>query len=402
MPSDHIRTLIAHLPERPGVYIMLDAQDAIIYVGKSVNLRARVRSYFAVGAALNFAKIKMVEKVENIRYIETASEVEALVLETTLIKKHLPKYNVLLKDDKNLSYIALRQDEVGEVYRTRIRPTATHTAVFGPFPSGTHVFEGLTELRRVFRVRSCRMKFSSVGGTIHITDRAGRSVPCLDHYIGLCPAPCLLTQGTLAEHAENIQSLKSFLRGERGGVIETFRTRMREHAERQEFEAAARMRDRIKDLEHLAQRQVARDAIAGDTDIIAFHEQNNKRFVALVEVRGGSVTSVRQWILESALDEEKTDIFAAFLMQHYNQDSLKRDIITTSCIRSDVQAWLTESGCTIRQDPTGPRRELLSMAEGNVLAFAHRTFLEGLTSKTLTRAAMASVMAELGFTPPKS
>lgn len=133
----HLENTLAHLPERPGIYIMIDLSETILYVGKSVSLKSRVNSYFNGTGSLNAAKAQMVHQVVRIDTIETASDIEALVLETNLIKKHRPKYNILMKDDKNLSYIVVPNDAVGDVYRTRQKPD--RGTVFGPYTSGANI-----------------------------------------------------------------------------------------------------------------------------------------------------------------------------------------------------------------------------------------------------------------------
>ena len=209
-----VKTFLPRLPETPGVYLMHDADGRIIYVGKSKRLRSRVSSYFHDPRDLTPAKRSMVKQIHDIEYIETGSEIEALVLETNLIKLHTPKYNILMKDDKNLSYIHLTSDPVPELRRVRSRPE-TGTC-FGPYTSDTDISEALSVLRRIFRIRACRVKFiQKPNGELALGNKAGRSIPCIDHYIGLCPAPCVLKKETLEEHAANIQEFTTYMRGKK-------------------------------------------------------------------------------------------------------------------------------------------------------------------------------------------
>ena len=163
-----LQNILKHLPERPGVYLFKNAAGKVIYVGKSVNLRARVHSYFHDTDRLTFAKRSMVELIADMEYIETRSETEALVLETNLIKHQKPKYNILMKDDKNLTYIALSPGPVREVTRTRLRTAKSE--YFGPYISGTAVSEALATLRRIFHVRSCRVVFGRGESVVNIEE----------------------------------------------------------------------------------------------------------------------------------------------------------------------------------------------------------------------------------------
>lgn len=193
----------------------------------------------------------MVHQVENIEWIETSSEIEALVLETNLIKKHRPKYNILMKDDKNLSYIGMTNGVVGEVFRTRQRPESG--TFFGPYTSKANIGLTLRHLRQIFKVRSCRMKFGTDAGTGNpiIVSKSGKTPPCMDYYIGLCPAPCLLETAKIREHQENLDQMKKFLRGQMGEIIGELREKMAQRAKNLEFEEAGKIKGQIESIEIL-------------------------------------------------------------------------------------------------------------------------------------------------------
>ena len=209
--SEHLMTLLRNLPKTPGVYQMKDKKGVVIYVGKAVNLFSRVNSYFRETGTLTLAKKNMVKQIVDIETILCQTEVEALVLETNLIKHLAPKYNILMKDDKNLAYIKFTNDPIAEVYKTRIR-TRDGGQYFGPYTQGTNITSSLKLLKRIFRVRACRMQFRKEGDRITITDRAGRTPPCMDYYIGICPGPCLLDPNKIQEHTDNIDRMQAFLR----------------------------------------------------------------------------------------------------------------------------------------------------------------------------------------------
>lgn len=221
----------------------------IIYVGKSKSLSDRVNSYFRDSSDLTTAKRSMVAKVADIDWIETASDMEALVLETNLIKELRPKYNVLMKDDKNLSWITLTDGPVSEVIRVRSKPKSG--TLVGPFASTGVAWQCATALRKLFHIRACRMQFAERDGKTLITAKARKTPPCLDYHIGICPAPCLLTEKTLSQHRENVEKLKAFLRGGSRSIVEDLRAKMQRLSEQHRYEEAAKIRDEVRALEAL-------------------------------------------------------------------------------------------------------------------------------------------------------
>lgn len=208
---ENIEKILKNLPKTPGVYQMKNSAGKVIYVGKAKNLKSRVNSYFQKDATLTAAKKSMVSQIADIEIILCQTEVEALTLETNLIKHLTPKYNILMKDDKNLAYIKFTKSPVAEVIKTR-QKINDGGVYFGPFTQGANITASLKNLRRIFKIRDCKMKFAERQGKIEITDKAGRGVPCMDYYIGICPAPCLLESQKIAEHEENLKNLQNFLK----------------------------------------------------------------------------------------------------------------------------------------------------------------------------------------------
>lgn len=240
---------------------MKDATGGVMYVGKAKNLHSRVHSYFREGQDLTMAKRKMVSQIADIEIILCATEVEALTLETNLIKHLSPKYNILMKDDKNLSYIKITKNPVPEAIRTR-QKLNDGARYFGPYTQGASISVSLKNLRRIFKIRDCKMRFADINGKIEIIDRAGRGVPCMDYYIGNCPAPCLLKAENIEKHAENIQHFEKFLQGDMTAILDDLKAKMMHFAKNLEFEKAGKIKDEIVAIEMLSQKQIARDAIA--------------------------------------------------------------------------------------------------------------------------------------------
>ena len=221
------------LPERPGVYLFLDAAGRVIYVGKAASLRDRVRSYFRGGKHLSARVLRLVQEIADVDHIVTDTEVEALILECNLIKEHRPRFNIRLRDDKNYPYLRIGTDEPWPRLLVVRRPRNDGARYFGPYTQASALYETLRTLRGVFPYRTCsEARF-----------REHRQRPCLHYFIGRCPGPCA---GLCSPEAyrETIQQLIQFLEGRQGALLDRLRREMEEAAERLEFERAARLRDR--------------------------------------------------------------------------------------------------------------------------------------------------------------
>lgn len=240
---------------------MKNSAGKVIYVGKAKNLWSRVNSYFRENQDLTVAKKNMVSQIADIETILCSTEVEALTLETNLIKHLSPKYNILMKDDKNLSYIKITKTPIAEVIKTR-QKINDGAKYFGPYTQGANISGSLKNLRRIFKIRDCNMKFAKIGENLQITDKAGRGIPCMDYYIDICPAPCLLKDKNITEHEENIANFEKFLQGNTSEIIEGLKAKMMNFAKNLEFEKAAKMKEEIAAIETLGERQIVRDAIA--------------------------------------------------------------------------------------------------------------------------------------------
>ncbi len=279
MPSEHlpehIRRQLDRLPRQPGVYLMKSASGEVLYVGKAVNLRQRVRSYWSA-TSQRVPKIRhLTAQVETIETWVTDSELEALLLENTLIKEHRPRYNVRLKDDKRYPYIRITwHEDYPKVMMTR-RMVRDGSRYFGPFTSVWAVRETLDLLRRQFPYLTCNRT---------ITGQDERA--CLYYHIGLCAAPCIGAV-TKEEYRAIIQGLMSFLDGHHQELLNQLQREMEEAAERLEFERAAVLRDRIAALKRVVEHQKVVDVGGGDRDVIAFARDRESACVQVFFIRGG-------------------------------------------------------------------------------------------------------------------
>ncbi|HWN07255.1 MAG TPA: excinuclease ABC subunit UvrC [Steroidobacteraceae bacterium] len=301
------KDFVRRLPERPGVYRMLDAEGRIIYVGKARSLRSRVGSYFRADQ-LQPKVQALVRVIADIEVTVTNSDTEALLLEHNLIKSHRPRFNVILRDDKSFPYVHLSAHEFPRLsfYRgSRKLPGR----LFGPYPSASAVHETLNQLHKLFRLRSCKDTFF-----------ANRTRPCLEYQIGRCTAPCtgLIDAAT---YARDVESAAMVLDGRARDVTVRLGADMDRAAERLDFERAALLRDQLAALTDVQARQVVTRARAGtDTDVIAVAEQGGAFCVALMFVRGGQVLGTSTFFPRAPISDQP-EVLSAFLAQHY----LERD-----------------------------------------------------------------------------
>jgi len=239
-----IKQQILKSPNTPGVYFFKNAEGKVIYVGKAIKLKARLKSYIDVAVLRQYPKTRrLMENAANVEFFETNTEIEALVLESNLIKKYKPKYNFSLKDDKAYKYILIKKSKNGSYKIGTIRKTDAKTGIFGPFPSGAAVNTVLRDIRKLFSYRDCsETKFNYYKS-------ANR--PCLYGYIGLCPAPC---QGkeAIEQNNKNIQYIKRFLQGDYKTVLNELKRELRKESKNLEYEKAAKTRDRLKYYEYLS------------------------------------------------------------------------------------------------------------------------------------------------------
>ncbi len=303
--SEHLQTLLANLPTRPGCYLMKNAAGEIIYVGKAINLRQRVRSYFhESGQTLKTRR--MVREIADIEWIVVETELEALLLEMNLIKKHRPKYNVRLKDDKRYPYIKVHwADPFPKVTVTR-QLVNDGSRYFGPYASAWAVHQTLDVLRRIFPYLTCDRP---------ITGQDAR--PCLYYDIKLCAGPCI---GAIdqSSYRQMIADLMNFLNGRGEEIIERLQKEMEQAAEALRFEKAARLRDQIQALQAVIEKQkITFGQDMADSDILAMARSDGEACVQVFFIRGGKLIGREYFVLENTAESEDAEILAQFLKQFY-------------------------------------------------------------------------------------
>lgn len=356
---------LADFPEKPGVYIMKDKRNRIIYVGKAVSLKNRVRSYFQSHKNLPVKVASMVSRIEDIEYIVTDSEVEALILECNLIKFHKPRYNILLRDDKQYPYIRITLNERFpriEVVRTVKKDGARY---FGPYANAGAMREAIDVINKIFPIRSCKKDLSEVP----IDER-----PCLNYHIKRCLAPC---QGFVKdeEYNEMINNIIMFLEGKRETLVKQLKDRMQEAAEKLDFERAAVLRNQISALEKVLEKQkvVSTDMI--DQDIIAMARGSGIVCIQVFFIREGKLISREPFILNNTDDIERQEILTSFVKQFYNNAHfIPKEIIIDEDIddRDTIEEWLSRKkgqNVYVLIPKRGEKKKLAQMVAENARAY---------------------------------
>ncbi len=343
------------LPAKPGVYLMHDASGQIIYVGKAVSLKNRVRQYFQESRNVTPKIEKMISKIAWFEYIVTDSELEALVLENNLIKEHEPRYNTMLKDGKTYPYIkATVQEPFPRLLFSRILKRDGNK-YFGPFTSAASVREAIELVNRIYHLRTCnRMK----------------KRPCLYHDMGQCDAPC---QGLIDEKAyrEHFDGALRFLQGDTKDIKASLKQKMLDASERMEFEEAAIYRDQLASIERVTERQKITSGEQKDRDILALARSGDEAVMQVFFIRDGKLLGREHYYLTGVESEEEKDVISSFIKQMYSGTPYLPDEIMTETEFSDSQSileWLSEKkGRKVRSivPKRGSKEKLIELAGKN-------------------------------------
>lgn len=295
------------LPAKPGVYIMRDSKDTIIYVGKAIILKNRVRQYFQNSRNLTPKIRQMVERIDHFEYIITDSELEALVLECNLIKEHRPKYNTMLKDDKTYPYIRVTLNEAYPRVLFSREMKKDKSKYFGPYTSVTAVKDILELLRKIYKIRTCNR---------NLPRDIGKERPCLYYHMGQCDAPC---QGYISseEYHTNIDGVIEFLNGNYTPVVKMLEEKMQKASENLEFERAVECRDLLNSVKQIVNKQKITNTDQVDRDIIAFARDKNEAVVQTFFIRSGKLIGRDHFHLSGVEGEADSQVMSSFLKQFY-------------------------------------------------------------------------------------
>jgi len=331
-PANDILNKLTRVSTEPGVYLMKDASGTVIYIGKARNLKKRLSSYFKTSGHLDLKSGILVKKIDDIQTIITGTEKEALILESNLIKKHKPRYNVILKDDKR--YPSLRID-LNEKYPnfSIVRKIGVDDAkYFGPFASAQAVRETLRTINKTFKLRKCKAK-----------DFKTRTRPCLHCQMEGCLAPCCLDVDPAVYH-EQVGEAVMFLKGRTPDLVRKVKRQMEDAAGIQEFEKAARLRDKIFFLERTIEKQIAVSTDFKDRDVFALARSPEFSVITVLAVRNGFLTGTRHYNFSETISTEE-EMLAAFIRQYYDRHQFVPDELLTSLALEDtrlIEEWLRD------------------------------------------------------------
>lgn len=356
-----IQEELKKLPERPGVYIMHDEKDAIIYVGKAISLRNRVRSYFRASTVKSPKIEKMVSKVSRFEYIITDSEMEALVLENNLIKEHRPRYNTMLKDDKTYPYIKVTLgEEYPRVLFSRIMKK-DKSKYYGPYPSAAAVKDTIELLQKLYKIRNCNR---------NLPKDTGKERPCLNYHIKQCDAPC---QGYISRegYASSVKNALDFLNGNYQGILKDLEHKMQQASERMEFEEAIAYRELLNSVRLVAQKQKITNSDGEDKDVIALAKEEDEAIVQVFFVRGGKLIGREHFYMTQVAGSSDSEIMSGFINQFYSGTPfIPRELMLQVDIDGQelVENWLSEKRggrVKIRVPKKGSKEKLVELAGRN-------------------------------------
>jgi excinuclease ABC subunit C len=394
MTAGYITEQIKGLPSSPGVYLFKDADGTIIYVGKAASLKHRVGSYFGAGQKLAPKIRRMVGKIADLEYFVTASEQEALILELNLIKRHHPRYNVRLKDDKTFPYLKI--DLAEDWPRVHITRTLKENGgrYFGPFASAKSIRQTLRLIKGIFPFRSCSKP---------ITGSDAR--PCLEYHIGNCLAPCI---GAVSRqgYAEVIRQVILFLEGKQERVVKKLKAQMERAAEKMDFEKAARLRDQIQAVEQVIEGQRIAARVRGEQDVIAFKTDRDQAYVQVFFIRGGKLIGRESFLLRGTSDEAPGQIMASFIKQFYASAPHIPPLLLLQHPAQDtavLQGWLSGkrgSRVVIQSPRRGTKKELVGIVAENAKQGLEQLKIKQLASPRALSAALEEIQKELNLPRP--
>ncbi len=409
--NEKIQSVLNSLPHKPGIYIMKDASGTILYVGKAISLYNRVRSYFQESTDLSPKNRSMVAKIEDIEFLVVKNEVEALVLESNYIKQYRPKYNVLLRDDKSYPYIkvALTED-FPRVYRVRSF-SRDGNRYFGPYTNSGAVDATLDLLNKLFSFRTCRYDATNWAPPRNGEPPAGwkqklLARPCTQYYIHRCIAPCV-AYTTREEYDKIIQQVILFLEGRHDEVVDQLQEKMQAAAENLNFEEAARIRDHIKAVERILEKQrVISTEGQDDQDVIALANGEDETCAQVFFFRNGKLVGREYFILQGTRESTPGEVMASFFAQFYESSPhIPAEIIVEAepDDRAVVQAWLKEKrkgAVSITAPKRGDKLRLVEMVKQNAREVLEQQRIKWLSDSQKTQLALEEIQAALNLAAP--
>ncbi len=362
MTIDVLQSKLAHLPGSPGVYLFKNEQGEIIYIGKAAVLADRVRSYFQKGTDHSLKTSLLVSHVTDLETMVTRSELEALILESNLVKRHKPRFNIVLRDDKQYPYVRLPiKDDFPRLSIVR-RVQKDGALYYGPYTPANALRETLKVIKHVFPLATC---------TIDIDGTADRA--CIEFEIKRCMAPCTGHQSK-EEYHQIVKQVRHFLEGRDHELLGDLRTRMETAAEREEFEEAARLRDRLFKIQRMLEKQRITQTSATDQDVIGLARQGSAVDLQILFVRGGLLIGRKDFFWPQSADAPDEELVRSAIEQFYNKDGQPpREVLVPTDLEDTVliQQWLSDKrgeSVHVRSPERGAKHQLVLLAEENAAA----------------------------------
>lgn len=354
---------LKQLPDKPGVYIMKDELDNIIYVGKAKSLKKRVRQYFGSYGNSTMKVKSMVSNIDDFEYIIVENEIESLILESNLIKDNNPKYNILLRDDKQYPYIKITNEKYPRVMKTR-RILKDKAKYFGPYPAVTAVNDSIEVFHKLYPIRTC---------SLNLDKNTGKYRPCLNYFIKRCLAPC---KGNVSEEEYGlmIDDISKFLSGKSDKIIKELDIKMKESSKELKFEDAARYRDDIKSLELLTEKQlITKTDLNENQDVIAMAKGIDEVLIQIFFVRAGKIIGREHYFMKDHYNASIEEILSSFIKQFYSGVAfIPKELIIESEMEDMklLEEWLSEKKgqkVSIVVPKIGEKRELIRMVKNNAI-----------------------------------
>lgn len=373
---------ISRLPDKPGVYRFFGARGELLYIGKAKALKKRVQSYFRKNATLEASKRRMVTRVRKIETTITANEAEALFLEATLIKKHKPPYNIVLRDDKSFAYIHIPVHEEFPTVELTRRVRSDRGRYFGPYLSSRSVRGTLKLLKHLFLFRTCR---------------SHRGRPCFDFHLGRCTGPCDDRITPDAYRQTVVTPIIRFLTGDTNGVLKNLREQMNAAAFNRQYEFAARLRDRIRDVEHIAERQAVVGSRSEHYDVASIASHRTWAGVNLFLVRNGALLDQRRFMISKPLDTSDSEALGKFIEQYYALSAERPKNILTALPVPHAKRLGTLLHASLHEAQRGKKRRLAVTGTENAKQWLEDRLATQLDDENKARRALEGLMAAINL-----
>ena len=397
-----MREKLAHVSDHTGVYLFKNSRGKILYIGKAKMLRNRVRSYFQKSRSLDPKTVRMMQQVRDFETIITDTEVEALILESNLIKEYKPRYNINLKDDKSYPYIRITNEPFPRIFPTR-KLVQDGSRYFGPYTDVQGMRNLLKTIQRLFPIRSCKLPLTEK------TIANSKYTVCLNYHINRCSGPC---EGYIskADYNKTIQYIIEFINGNTGAIEQDITEHMQHLAEQRRFEQAARLRDQLQDIQMFTRKQKVFDPELADRDVIAAASNDDDTCCVIFRIRQGKIISKSHYFLENTQDEPPASIFEAFIKQFYlKTEDIPGEILIPVKMGEDhqaVESWLSHRvpGSVHIQVPkeNDTRGRILGLCERNAKYHLEDLEIQKLQKKTYVAGAVKGLQKALILDePPK-